>query len=81
MDRAPPRTHQLGLLAGLLPQGDVLADLCSEITLLDRFYIPTRYPDALPGALPDGLPNAADAREALIVARQVLQRIEQLVAQ
>jgi len=78
---SPPRTHQLGLLAGLLLQEDVLADLRSEITLLDRFYIPTRYPDALPGALPDGLPNAADAEEALTVARKVLRRIERLVAQ
>ena len=71
----PPRTHQLSLLVALLPD-DVLADLRIEITLLDRFYIPTRYPDALAGALPTGLPDGTDAKEALTVATSVLQRAE-----
>ncbi|MBI1883320.1 MAG: HEPN domain-containing protein [Chlamydiae bacterium] len=31
---------------------------------LDKFYIPTRYPDALPGSLPDGLPHKKDAANA-----------------
>ena len=71
----PPRTHQLSLLLALLPD-DVLADLRIEITLLDRFYIPTRYPDALAGALPAGLPDETDAKEALAVATSVLRRAE-----
>ena len=75
----PPRTHQLSLLMALLTE-DVLPDLRPAITLLDRFYIPTRYPDALPGALPEGLPGAADAQEALDVARQVLQQTQQQMA-
>jgi HEPN domain-containing protein len=73
-----PRIHQLSLLLALLPD-DVLADLRPAITLLDRFYIPTRYPDAVPGSLEDGLPDVADAEEALTVAQQVLQRTEQQV--
>ncbi len=32
--------------------------------LLDRFYIPTRYPDAPVGALPEGLPDVEDAQKA-----------------
>ena len=72
----PPRVHQLSALLGQLP-GDILTDLRMDIILLDRFYIPTRYPDALPGMLPDGLPVAADAEEALGVARQVLRQTEQ----
>jgi len=39
-----------------------------DLLLLDRFYIPTRYPDALPGMLDDGLPNLDDATDALRVA-------------
>ena len=74
----PPRIHQLSLLLALLPD-DVLPDLRSDITLLDRFYIPTRYPDALPSALPEGLPDAADAEEALNAARAVLQQAEQQI--
>jgi len=52
-----------------------LNDLSGALGLLDRFYIPTRYPDALPGMLPDGLPGARDAREALGMAQQTLERI------
>jgi len=44
-------------------------------------WLHTRYPDALPGALSDELPNEGDARGALSVAREVLQRTEQWIAQ
>jgi HEPN domain-containing protein len=69
----PPKTHQLSLLLDLLPDS-ILPDLRLEITLLDRFYIPTRYPDAVAGALPQGLPSVSDAQEALDVARTVFER-------
>lgn len=72
--QTPPRTHRLGDLLGLLDP-DPLAGLALEVHLLDRFYIPTRYPDALPGVLPEGLADAQDAREALDVARQALESI------
>jgi HEPN domain-containing protein len=74
----PPRTHKLADLLSLL-KPDPLPDLSDDIRLLDRFYIPTRYPDSLPGTLLEGLPNQAEAEEALTVARQTLQRIECLV--
>ena len=34
---------------------DLMGELNDALRLLDRFYIPTRYPDALPGTLPEGL--------------------------
>ncbi len=60
----PPKTHKLGDLLGLLPV-DAPDDLCRQLLLLDRFYIPTRYPDAVPGSLASGMPDKADAQEAL----------------
>ncbi len=75
--RMPPRTHLLGDLLTLLNPNPFTASL--DIQLLDRFYIPTRYPDALPGILPEGLPNDEDAMEALAVARQVFDTIVALV--
>ena len=72
----PPRSHQLSLLLSFFPD-DALAGLRARIILLDRFYIPTRYPDAFPGGLPQGLPDANDSAEALDVARQVLAYVEQ----
>lgn len=78
--RAPPRTHRLGDLLGLLGPNP-LAAIASEVQLLDRFYIPTRYPDALPGALPEGLPSADDAQEALTVIRRLLDVVTAFLAQ
>lgn len=38
--------------------------------------MPTRYPDALPGSLPEGLPSKKDAIEALELARELMNVIE-----
>jgi len=76
--KVPPRTHRLADLLGLLDP-DPFAEDRFEIQLLDRFYIPTRYPDAPPGSLPEGLPDAQDAQEALATAEKVLTQVEQLI--
>ncbi|MCD6472604.1 HEPN domain-containing protein [Candidatus Aerophobetes bacterium] len=70
-----PKTHKLAdLLSYLSPSPfDYLTDI---IIPLDRFYIPTRYPDALPGTLPEGLPVEKDVKEAIEVARLVLEKAE-----
>lgn len=62
--QVPPRTHRMADLLRLLPT-DLLSGLRPDLLLLDRFYIPTRYPDALPGMLPLGAPSQSDAAEAL----------------
>jgi HEPN domain-containing protein len=77
--KAPPRTHLLGDLLRLLSPNPFAASL--GIDLLDRFYLPTRYPDALPGSLPEGLPNHEDASEALAAARQVLSTVVGMIEQ
>jgi len=58
---AIPQVHRLTDLLGRLDPttNTALAPLSSDLRSLDRFYIPTRYPDALPGALPGGLPGNA----------------------
>ena len=56
-----------------------MGELNEALGLLDRFYIPTRYPDALPGMLPDGFPGQRDARGALDLARQTLDQIESIL--
>ena len=73
-----PRTHRLADLLSLL-KPDPLPDLSDEIRLLDRFYIPTRYPDALPGTLSNALPGQAEAQEALAMARQTFERVKKLI--
>ena len=70
-DETPPRTHSLVDLVVLVGETK-LAGLADEVRALDRFYIPTRYPDALPGTLPEGLPGEGEARETLALVRQVM---------
>ena len=72
--RVTPRTHRMADLLPLLPP-QLLDTLARRVLLLDAFYIPTRYPDALPGLLIDGMPDEADAREALGVAGMLLDCI------
>jgi HEPN domain-containing protein len=55
-------------------------ELAENILLLDQFYIPTRYPDALPGSLANGLPDRDLACEALDTAQQLLRIIEDRLA-
>ena len=73
-EEIPPRTHRMADLLALLPP-DLMGELNDTLRLLDRFYIPTRYPDALPGMLPGGMPRQRDAEEALDLARGALQRV------
>jgi HEPN domain-containing protein len=74
--KTPPRTHLLGDLLTILAPNPFTISL--DVQLLDRFYIPTRYPDALPGSLPEGLTTHQDAMEALSVARQVLETVTKI---
>jgi len=69
-----PRTHSMADLLILIP-ADALADMAEEILLLDRFYIATRYPDALPGSLEEGMPSKDEAQESLDLAKRVLENI------
>lgn len=42
-----------------------------ECYVLTRYYVSTRYPEALPGTLAFGLPGRKEADEALEMARKV----------
>jgi len=76
---APPRTHSIAELLHLLPAAvrqEAPADLA---TILDTYYIVTRYPDAIVGPLPEALPGQEDAQLALDLARRALQWVEGMV--
>ncbi|MBI4483042.1 MAG: HEPN domain-containing protein [Acidobacteria bacterium] len=73
-----PKSHSLEALLLAYPDLDSellpWSDRCRN---LDRFYIPTRYPDALPGSLPTGEPTQKDAQEALQDAKALVNEIQQ----
>ena len=75
-NRSYPRQHKVVKIAALCVEIKLdLKPLDKELKMLDEFYIPTRYPDAVPGGLPGGLPDAKDARLALDTARAVLELV------
>lgn len=74
----PPRTHRMVDILSLLDPKP-LAHVAGDIQLLDRFYIPTRYPEALPGSLEEGIPSREDGEEAIATARHVLETVVALV--
>ncbi|RKY99128.1 MAG: DNA-binding protein [Candidatus Hydrothermota bacterium] len=49
--------------------------ICSEVASLDKYYIPTRYPDALPGGIPSLVFGEKDATLAIEVAEKALNFI------
>lgn len=67
--------------------GHSVADLCEQaedfdkdfrqlrtrISPLDKYYIPTRYPNGLPGGIPAEAFDEADARGAISQAEEALQ--------
>ncbi len=70
----PPRVHGImELLSHLDPSHqEALELLASGLQDLDRYYAPTRYPDAVVGSLP----SKQEATEALAVAREVAAVID-----
>ena len=72
--KTPPRSHRLSDLVNLLNPNPLVA-IALDIQLLDRFYLPTRYPDALPSS--DAFADPNDAQEALAVSRQVFNQVTQ----
>jgi len=43
-----------------------------DAAFLDRFYVPTRYPNGLPGGIPGRAFRAKDAKETLAAASRIL---------
>lgn len=48
----------------------------NEARSLEKFYIPTRYPDALPGAIPSEAFNENDAQSAISMANKINEFVQ-----
>ncbi|HEV8674345.1 MAG TPA: HEPN domain-containing protein [Methylomirabilota bacterium] len=55
---------------------DDLRALKPRAAPLDHYYVPTRYPNSLPGGIPAEAFDAEDARRALALAQEVIQRVK-----
>ena len=69
-----PRTHKLvDLLAECQPIEPTFSQFLTDCTVIDQYYIPTRYPDGIPGGTSGGLPGETEAKEAVASADKILQ--------
>lgn len=50
-----------------------LGELSADASLLDQYYIPTRYPNGLPGGVPSESYSEAQATSAIGVAERILR--------
>ena len=64
-----PRTHSLLDLGRLAQELGFPRELRDKIRILDGYYLPTRYPDAIPNL--SHLPQREEAEEALSLAKRV----------
>jgi len=72
-----PKTHRLvDLLEEAIKLNSKLSSLRDGCLVLDQYYVPTRYPDAVIGTKSTGLPSQAEAKEALDIVRKVYEVIE-----
>lgn len=55
---------------------DSFRSLKGRGSLLDRFYIPTRYPSGLPGGIPSESFNEKDADEAMRAAKDIIDAVK-----
>jgi len=75
------RTHALIVLAAELAESGrpLDAQALEACKILDKFYAPTRYPDALGGIDPTQVFTEREARNAVERARHVLDFVEPLL--
>jgi HEPN domain-containing protein len=71
-----PRKHSILRLTEMSEDRELFEQYKEKLEFLDKFYVPTRYPDALPGSLPEGLPNKEDAEKAVESAKEVVDFVK-----
>lgn len=49
------------------------------VAILDQYYVPTRYPDALAGMTPSGVYHEGEAREAVEYAEKIVKFVERCI--
>ena len=78
--RSVPKTHSLTELLEICKVTDKSFEKFTGASLrLDRYYIPTRYPDALPGIAPEGMPTPEEAGEAVKILEEIADWIDQKI--
>lgn len=77
-----PWGHSLSKLLKDFPDsttGEMLADLGDSAKLLDKLYIPTRYPNGLPDLTPSEVYTDSEAEQAISSAHAIIDRARGII--
>ncbi len=66
---------------GAPPIAEKLAKFEEEFRELDRYYIPTRYPDGLPGTTPSEAYSTGDSDSAIKAAKKLMLFVQSKLAE
>lgn len=77
--RSYPKSHNLRELAKKLPELS-LKEYSEQLTVIDGYYVPIRYPDAAPGMKASGPPNMREAEEALETAKNIYTFVREFLS-
>jgi HEPN domain-containing protein len=53
------------------------AEIERELSSLDKYYLPTRYPDALPGGIPANAFDEEDAERAISLSEKAIEFVRE----
>ena len=74
------RTHSVGNLLEMVAEVDSDFEKMANAKDLDRYYIPTRYPNGLPGGVPSRyFDDPEEAEKAMRLAKGVIDLIEKKI--
>ncbi len=66
-------SHSVAELLNRAMEYDEKFKECRSSSLLDKYYIPTRYPNGLPGGVPYEAFDEVDARRAIELAKNTIE--------
>ncbi len=71
-------THSIYELIEMLSAQDIDFKKIENVSKLDKYYIPTRYPNGLPGGVPSRFfKDPEEAEEAMQLARMVVELVKE----
>ena len=69
-------SHSVADLLKRVIKHDKEFERCKNASVLDKYYIPTRYPNGLPGGVPYEAFDEVDAKRAIELAKKLIEVVK-----
>ena len=63
------------LCANCAERDNSFSELINTGALLDKYYIPTRYPNGLPGGIPKNAFDQVEAKRAIEITKRIIEQV------